>query len=189
MDITSTRLDKILVANATYDATTKLLHWLTALLVLALFGLSQLWGYIPDRPTRALMVHTHVGLGVLLCVTIVLRIVWRLGFGRRLPWADPGVQGLAAHGMHLLLYGLIVVQAVDGLSRRWVRGRGVEFFTWFDIPSPITHNEALRPAINWVHNWNAWLIMVLVAGHVAAALFHHYVIRDGLLRRMLPAVR
>jgi cytochrome b561 len=172
-------------AAVTYDPLTKLLHWVTAVLVLALFALSQIWPFVPSREARGVLELTHISLGVLLALAIVLRIAWRLGWGRRLPHAEPGLPGLAADALHKLLYVLIVLQVLAGLSKRWVRGRGVGFFGLFDIPPPLTIPPGLRMAVNWVHHWDAWLIMALVAGHAGAALFHHYVIRDGVLRRML----
>jgi len=54
----------------------------------------------------------------------------------------------------------------------------------FQIPSPLALPADWRPAINAVHHWNSWLIIGVVALHVAAALFHHFVLRDGVLRRM-----
>jgi cytochrome b561 len=171
-----------------YDAMTRLLHWTTAGLVLVLFALPQLWQFLPAGYLRATLERAHISLGVVLAVTIVVRIIWRIGFGRRLPPVDRGFQGHIAKVVHLLLYGLIVLQVLAGLSKRWVRGRGVEFFGLFDIPSPVTFATNLRAAISWVHHWNAWLIIGLVAAHIAAALFHHFRRRDGVLGRMLPSV-
>ena len=87
--------------------------------------------------------------------------------------------------MHYLLYGLLIAMVIAGFGKRWVRGHGVEFFGT-SIPSPIALDPSWRPAFNWVHHWGAWAIIILAGLHAAAALFHHYAWRDGVLRRMMP---
>ncbi len=172
-----------------YDDMAIALHWATALLVLTLFGLAHIWSLFPhDGPVQIAMQTTHVSLGVILAVVIVARLLWKAGFGRRLPQAGAGAVEVAARGMHVVLYGLLIAMAGSGLMRRWVRKHGVEVFAW-RIPSPMMLDPAWRPVINGIHHWGAWIIVVLAGLHAAAALFHHYVVGDGLMSRMTPGRR
>lgn len=170
-------------ASPRYDTATRSLHWLTAALVLLLFALPQIWHRLPKASARPLE-HLHIAVGVLLAAVLVLRIVWRLGWGRRLPPAARGVSRHAAHAMHVTLYVLLAVQALTGFAKRWVRGRDVDVLGLFQIPPPVHLPETWRPLVGGIHYWNSWLIIALAALHVAAALVHHYAWRDGLLRRM-----
>ena len=169
-----------------YDSITMTLHWLTAILVVTLFSLAHIWSFFPhDGPTQTTMQTAHVSLGVILAAVLVVRLIWRPLLGRRLAPASKGVTELAAKGMHFVLYGLLATMVIAGLGKRWVRGHGVEFFG-ASIPSPLALDPAWRPALNWMHHWGAWAIIMLAGLHAAAALFHHYASRDDVLRRMLP---
>jgi len=170
-------------ASPRYDAATRGLHWLTAALVLLLFALPQIWHRLPKASARPLE-HLHIAVGVLLAAVLVLRIVWRLGWGRRLPPAAQGVSRHAAHAMHMTLYVLLAVQALTGFAKRWVRGRDVDVLGLFQIPPPVHLPETWRPLVGGIHYWTSWLIIALAVLHVAVALVHHYAWRDGLLRRM-----
>ena len=169
-----------------YDGMTMTLHWITAILVLTLFSLAHVWSFFPhDGPAQIMMQTMHVSLGVILAAVLVVRLVWRPFLGRRLPPTSTGFTEIAAKGMHYLLYGLLIAMVIAGFGKRWVRGHGVEFFG-SSIPSPLALDPSWRPAFNWVHHWGAWAIIILAGLHAVAALFHHYAMRDGVLRRMLP---
>ncbi|MCE4547907.1 cytochrome b [Caballeronia sp. PC1] len=113
--------------RTTYDNTSIFLHWLTVGLVLAQFGLAQIWEYVP-RPTRHLMIVAHMSLGILLAAVIVLRIVWRLSPGHETPPATAGWTERAAQAIHYLLYGLLVSEAVLGFVLRWSGNESISFF-------------------------------------------------------------
>ena len=110
-----------------YDDLAILLHWLTVLLVLAQFALSQTWGLAP-RPARQVMIAAHMSFGILLAMVLLIRIVWRLVPGRQVrpAWAGP-TQWLAV-GVHGLLYLLLVAEAVLGFLLRWSGNEAMSFF-------------------------------------------------------------
>ena len=88
---------------------------------------------------------------------------------------------------HYALYTLIVVEVGLGLFVQWARGKPLSFFG-FGIPSPLQAlPRPVRHQITEVHNWVAWTIIVIALAHAAAALYHHYVLKDRVLVRMLPA--
>ena len=94
---------------------------------------------------------------------------------------------IASKGTHYLLYALLVAQAVSGFVWRWAQGHPVEFFGLFGIPGPF--GEMARPQrrlIHEVHEYVGWAIVIIAFGHALAALYHHYVLKDRVLRRMLP---
>jgi cytochrome b561 len=173
-----------------YDGIGIAVHWITAALVIVLFALAQGWGFLPrGNPARHFMQSLHVALGLVLTVTLLLRIVWRAAFGRRLPPASTGVVELAARGMHYVLYCLLVLMVIAGFGKQWLGGHSVGFFSLFSIPSPIPADRAWLSVANTAHSWGAWAIIILAGLHAAAALFHHYLLRDAVLRRMLPGRR
>lgn len=172
-----------------YDVPTLIFHWLTALLVVVLFGTSFVWNTWPhDRSLRPLMESTHVSLGILFAVLFIGRLAWRFTGARNLP-AEPGLSGVLSRIMYALLYLLIAAEAVLGFVLRWVQGEEFTFFGLSPVPNPIGANRALEHPIEDLHNWVAWIIIVLAVGHAAAALFHHYVLKDRVLERMLFGFR
>jgi cytochrome b561 len=170
-----------------YDATTVRLHWATAALVLLLWGTAQCIDYFPKGAPRWNARSVHMLLGLVLAVVLVWRIRWRASAGRRLPaLGSPGLR-LAGVGMHRLLYLLLVAVVALGVLNAWVRGDHV--FQLFEIAPLDAGNKALRQTVGTLHEYGANAILTLAGLHALAALFHHYVLRDGLLDRMRLRVR
>lgn len=169
-----------------FDRVTILFHWVTAALVIALFGSAMVWSYAPRDWGLRWLSSIHASLGIALALIVAGRLVWRLTIGRRLPDA-PGnrVAELARKALHLALYALLVLQIALGFGLEWFGGEALSFFGLFVLPSPFTENRNLGELLEQMHNVVAWSIMVLVGGHAIAALWHHYVGRDGVLKRMI----
>ncbi|MCQ4158412.1 cytochrome b/b6 domain-containing protein [Roseomonas sp. GC11] len=164
-----------------YDARTILLHWLTAGLVAFQWLGGQLIDELPRGPLRGNMWSLHFTLGILLALLVVARLVWRVRGGRRLP-PEPGLPGLAARAVHGLLYLLLLVTLGAGLFWIWVRGSN--FFGLFSLPVFDPANPGLRRSVGEWHETAANLLLLLAGLHAAAALLHHYLWKDGVLRRM-----
>jgi cytochrome b561 len=168
-----------------YDSYSILLHWITVILVLAQFGLAHTWGFAP-KPTRHLMIVCHMSFGILLSAVLIARIAWRLIPGHQTPAASAGWVELAAKGVHYLLYALLVGEAALGFALRWSGNESMSFFG-LPIPSPFAPTDkATHHALGEAHDFVGWAIIAVAAGHAAAALFHHFVLRDDVLKRMLP---
>jgi cytochrome b561 len=170
-----------------YDRVAIALHWLTALLVVVQFVSAITWDSFP-RDTRQAMESVHISLGVLLTAVILARLAWRWVPGHQVSSLGQGWVRLASKGVHSLLYVLLVVQAGLGFGFRWAQGHSVEFFGLFGIPGP--YGELARPVrrqLHELHEWIGWAIVIIALLHALAALYHHYVLKDRVLKRMLPA--
>ncbi len=172
--------------RTTYDGVAVTLHWLTVALVLIQFALAQAWPLFP-RPTRHSMIVAHMSFGILLGAAVLARISWRLIPGHQMPPAVEGWVELASKAVHYLLYAMLAAEAVLGFVLRWSGGEAMSFFG-LPIPSPMA--KVSRPThelIGDIHHWNGWAIIIVALGHAGAALYHHLVVRDRVLERMLPA--
>ncbi|WP_329742036.1 cytochrome b [Dyella sp. A6] len=167
-----------------YDGLTITLHWLTALLVVTLFALAMIWDAFSHQ-TRLALHSLHISLGIVLAVVLVIRLAWRATGGRRLPLAVEGLQGLAAKAMHHLLYLLLVAQVALGLAWRWAQAESFEFFGLFPMRLATERRGSLSHTFGNLHDVIGWTIIVLAGMHAAVALYHHYGIKDGVLKRML----
>jgi cytochrome b561 len=170
-----------------YDGVEIALHWGTALLVAALWLIAQAWGFLPrgSAPRHALQ-SVHVSVGLLFAAVLAARILWRLGPGRRPLPATTGAVELASKAVHFVLYALLLAQTALGVLWRWGTGDPLSLFGLFAIPSPAAFSKADARLFGDLHGTIANVIMVLAGLHAAAALFHHYVLRDDVLWRMLP---
>lgn len=175
-----------------YGAVARLLHWLAALCVLVAWGLGITLDDLPKRfEPRALWVHETVGLALL--AIVLVRIAWRLG-GNPPPPALPGSLSSPmtrwsqplSHGVHWLLYGLMIAVPVIGIVLTFARGQSLPLFGLAEIASPWPRDRALARTIKGIHELAANITILLATIHVAAALVHHYVLKDDTLRRMLP---
>jgi cytochrome b561 len=172
-----------------YDNVAISLHWLTALLVVVLFGLAKTWDYFA-KSTQESLQSLHVSLGVLLTLVVLARIVWRLIPGHQRPAIVGEWVKLASKSVHYLLYALLLLQVCLGFAFRWAQGHPVSFFGLFAIPGPYgAVDRPTRRLIHDFHEYAGWVIMIIAFGHALAALYHHYKLNDRILGRMLPWAR
>ena len=167
-----------------HDTTTIVLHWISAALVVALWTIGQTVDVFPNGPLRIDYRSIHIILGIVLGVVLLARLSWRLMRRETLPPIDHGVLLTIARVTHWALYVLLIAAVVLGIANVWVRGDSI--FNLFRVP---TYDPGNRPLMHLVGDWHAFAAnaVLIVAGlHAAAALIHHYVLRDATLRRMLP---
>lgn len=170
-----------------YDGTTIILHWLTALLVIVMFALPHIWQQLERRtPPRLFLIDLHFSLGITLTGIILIRILWRAALGSRLPHAGPELARRASRIVHFGFYILLPAQLALGFLLRWAQKQPLPYFGLFVIPDPFSIPLEARTVIGMLHEWNAWVLIILSGGHALAALLHHYALRDGLLLRMTP---
>ncbi|MBB5573717.1 MULTISPECIES: cytochrome b [Rhizobium] len=173
---------------ARYDHFTIALHWLTAFLVLTLFALAEARGFVArGTPLRGDLIFVHISLGVLLAAVLILRIVWRVATRQRTAPAVSGLQHVVATLTHLALYALMISQVSYGFLMIWVSGNGPSFFGLFSVPPLLVLDQPTRHLMSELHDYTAWAIIAIAGTHAAAALMHHYVLRDRVLVRMIPA--
>jgi cytochrome b561 len=170
-----------------YDNGTIVLHWLTAVLAIALFATALWWQYAPRAVRfRFELEDIHVSLGLMLALVVVLRLLWRLLQRHPSGAAGHGLARVLAKTVHVLLYVLLAAQVVLGPSLSGLVGGELSFFGLFTLPNPVGRNREVADLVGQVHNWSAWVLIVLAGGHAAMALLHHYVGHDDVLGRMLP---
>ena len=167
-----------------YDRKTIVLHWCTALLVGALWILGQTIDDFPAGPWRVDARSVHIGLGLTVAVVLVIRVLWRSqGVGALRPERMGTLDRVAAFG-HWALYALVILAVVLGIANALVRGDSI--FNLFSLPDLSHGDRDLRKLVGGLHGWIANTLVILAVGHAFFALFHHYVLRDGVMRRMIP---
>jgi cytochrome b561 len=168
----------------TYDHTTIAFHWLTAILVITQWLGAQVIDWFPRGPLRVDARSVHIVMGVILAVLLVVRLLWRITQGRRLPPTGAGLLDLAGKAAHWGLYALMLAMVVVGMALTWARGDSI--FNLFSIPAFRPGDRALADLVGEVHEVVGYLILALAGLHASAALVHRYLWQDGVLHRMLP---
>jgi cytochrome b561 len=168
-----------------YDRTQIALHWIIAVLIFGLYavGLSV---DLFDKPVRPFIVNLHAVFGLLLLLLVAVRIFWRRTHESP-PLPDsmgPLFQKAAAAG-HGLLYLLTGAIPLVGIFAFALRGRPLDLGL-FQIASPLEANRDLAHQVTEFHGLLANILIALVVGHVLVALYHQFVLRDGLLERIRP---
>ena len=174
------------MANRTgehYDSTTIGLHWVTALMVVILWGGAQVADFVPKGVWRTNGWTLHVALGFALATVLIWRIIWRFTGRRRLPAADSNdVIHMVAEASHYVLYALLFLTVAFGVADAFARG-----FSLIDLSSmPVFGDKEARTVLAMRHGFVADLLIAVAFIHAAAALAHHYLLKDGVLARMTP---
>jgi cytochrome b561 len=163
------------------------LHWLMLLLLAAVYACMELRGMFPKgSAAREAMKTWHYMLGL-----SVFALVW-LRLAARVVYPTPAItpaptkwQHYAALAMHIGLYALMIAMPLLGWAVLSAEGKPIPFFG-LQLPPLLSANKPLAEQIMEIHETIGTLGYVLIGLHAAAALLHHYVMRDNTLRRMLP---
>ena len=166
-----------------YSSTAIFLHWTTAALIVAAFGIGLTVDTFPEGWTSAVInLHVLLGLGVL--VLTAIRVWWRLTHRPpALPTEGPAWMKRAALAGHLFLYIMMVVVPLIGVPTLLYRGRGIDFGL-FQIAPVFARDPSIFRPLTQVHEIAAFALVLLAAGHAIAAIYHHVVMKDRLLLRM-----
>ncbi len=173
------------MSQARYTRTAISLHWLIALLILAAFLLGSYMVDLRISPAKLQYYAWHKWLGITVLALATLRLLWRLTHRPPpLPASTPRWQVLAATAGHWALYLLLFAIPLSGWAYSSASGYPVVYLKLVQLPDWVPKDKALAAQMKLVHDWLTTVLMVVVAVHVIAAFKHHFVDRDGLLRRM-----
>lgn len=160
------------------------LHWLMALLLLATYASIQLHEVLPrGTDLRALTKSAHFMLGVLALALVVVRILTRLGTPQPEPAESPIWMQRAAQAGHFALYTWMVVLPILGWASLSAAGKPIPFFG-LELPPLLGFDMPLARNLKKIHEAVGEFGYGLIGLHVAAALVHHVVLKDGLMKRM-----
>jgi cytochrome b561 len=171
-----------------YGAVAKGFHWLTAALVILAWALGSFDDVLPKGPARAAGLFVHMSAGLTIIAALAARLLWRLADAPPLP--EPSALGVwldrAGRLAHIALYALLAAVPVAGIVLQFARGDALPLFGFTEIPSPWIADRAFARSAKEVHELLANALVILAGLHAAAALLHHWLLKDRTLVRMLP---
>jgi|SRR6266850_386016 len=171
-----------------YGAVAQTLHWLIVALIVVQVTTALLALDMPFGPHKADMLARHKSFGMTILMLVALRLLWRLmNPVPQLPVSlKPYERGLA-HVSHYLLYLLLFAMPLSGWVMSVAKNYPVSWFHLFTWPNPVAPDKELAESMEEVHKTLAWILGGAVSIHILAALRHHFVLKDDVLKRMLPA--
>ncbi len=185
MDSTTTADDQ---RPMQYTGTAKVLHWLMALLIVGLFALGQYMSDLSMSPRKLQLYSWHKWIGVTAFLLLLVRMGWRLTHQPpALPTQMPPLLRFASHISHGALYLLMLAIPLSGWLMSSAKGYQTVWFGVLPIPDLLGKDKQLGDALAEVHGALSSVLALVVLIHVAAALKHHFIDRDDVLRRILPA--
>ena len=174
-----------------YGTIAIVLHWVLALAIFSAFAVGLLVDDMPFSPLKLKVINWHKWAGVSILLLSVLRLLWRFthrppALPARIEQAMPGWQRTAYHGTHYLMYALFFAVPLLGWAYSSAKGYPIVWFGVLPLPDLVAPDKALAEVLIEIHGAAAWGLIGLVGLHVAAALKHQFIDRDGLISRMLP---
>lgn len=162
-----------------------LLHWIVAILIIGLLAVGLYMVRLPISLEKLKLYGWHKEYGFLVLFLAVFRLVWRLA--NQLPElsALPLLEKIAARSMHWAFYGFMFAMPITGWLITSAAGLPASFFGLFTLPNliaPDAHNLVL---FEWIHQWLAYALIAAIGLHTAAALKHHFINKDDILKRMI----
>lgn len=171
-----------------YALPLRVLHWATVALIVVVYLIAEFRGYLPrEGGQRALAMQWHMFLGLFVLLLVLPRV------GLRLVQAPPPILPpparllrWAALVTHLLLYAFLIAQPVLGLITAQSAERAVVIpMTDWALPALVGRDSGLHETAEELHEWLGTAFYFVIALHAAAAIWHHFMVRDNTLRRMV----
>jgi cytochrome b561 len=170
-----------------YGAVAKGFHWLTLLMLIGSFTIAYSMVDLRISPQKLVLYAWHKWVGATVFLVVILRLAWRLR--NPVPPLPPGtarLQRRLAGLSHGLLYTILIVMPLTGWVMSSARNLPLVYLGLIEVPSPFGVDPALGDAMIVVHRILSRALLFFFAVHVLAALQHHFILRDDILRRMLP---
>ena len=169
-----------------YTLTARVLHWLTALLVLIMIPIGIAMANADFGEVQDTLYNLHRSIGAVLLPLVAFRLYWRVIHpAPPLPADISAIQQLAAHATHWALYALLLVQPIVGWVATSAYRAPIQVFWLFELPPIWPVDRPFSETVFAVHRQLGILIAALLLAHIGAALYHHFVRRDGVLTRMV----
>ena len=168
-----------------YGRLAKILHWLIFLLVFVMLIFGYFMDGIQDKTVKSQIFNLHKLTGITILFLMLLRMVWALTNPKpALPLGTPNWQRHLERAVHVMIYAALIAMPISGWVMSIAGGHPPHFFK-FQLELPIQQDKAFSKEMFETHSWIAIIIITLVSVHILAALYHHFIKKDDVLRRMM----
>jgi len=169
-----------------YGQTAKVFHWLIVALLAIQLPLGWLMPDIHRGMLPGIAMSLHVSIGMTILLLILLRLLWRLTHPVAPETNLPPWQRVGSELVHWLLYIVVLLSTLSGWFAASAKGWTLYLFGLVPLPRLVEQGSALGRGIGNLHATLTWILLALVAIHIATALVHLFIYRDRVMHRMLP---
>jgi cytochrome b561 len=162
-----------------------ILHWIMAVLLIGLLMLGLYMVGLAFSHLKLKLYGWHKEFGLLALALVIFRVIWRLSNRTPSLAALPALERFAARAMHFAFYCFMFLIPISGWCLTSAAGLPASFFGLFVLPTLVSASEAQRLFFTEIHKLLSYGLILAILGHVAAALKHHFINKDDILRRML----
>ena len=183
------KLSPMALRNTTsrWGIVAQFLHWVIVLLIITQFVLANMADNLPLGMAKLAMLARHKSVGITILMLATVRLVWRwLNPTPALPDTMQPYERWLARFTHAALYVLLFAMPLSGWMMSSARNFPVSWFNLFQLPDLVRPSESLYEALHETHEILAMTLVLVTVLHVLGALKHHFILRDDVLRRMLP---
>ncbi len=173
-----------------WGSVAKFLHWTIAILVVVMLIVGNFMEDLPNSPDKMRIYALHKSTGLSILALMIVRLGWRY-FDPR-PADPPGLGSLAkfaSRAVHMAFYALLILMPLSGWLYNSASNFPLKWFGLFRVPALSGPDKQIKQLALETHETLFWIILAVLIVHAAAALKHHFIDRDSVLRRMLPFVR
>ncbi len=171
-----------------YTHVARVLHWLIAGMIVVQFVLANLAEETDSKLQQLILLANHKSVGITILLLAIARFGWRLkNPAPALPEGMAQWQRIASQVSHYSLYALLIVLPLSGWMMSSASAYPVSWFNLVQLPDLVAADPAMKERFEALHGALAWLLFLLAAIHIAAAIKHAVIDRDGLLRRISSA--
>lgn len=172
-----------------YTRTAQMLHWLMAIIFIAAwiigFYSGNFLSYDIDGSFKGSVITLHKNIATVIIFLVVVRIFWRYTHpAPELPNTMSPTMKRLAHFGHLALYFMLLALPITGCLFSWSAGHPAPVLYLFNLPTLISENPEITAIVKPLHIYISWAAGILLAGHILAALKHHFIDKDTVLISM-----
>jgi cytochrome b561 len=170
-----------------FGTVAKAFHWIMASVIIGLLAMGFMMAEMAPSPTKFKLYALHKSAGLTVFCLVILRLIWRLTHVvPRIPDSLGSVHRFLIKTSPFVLYSLMILMPISGFIMSDAGGHPVTFFGLYTLPNLFTKNPDLSKTAQLIHHYTAWAFIGILVAHMGATFYHHFILKNTILQRMLP---
>lgn len=177
-------MKNIKTTDSKYGIIRKVNHWLVALMFITLLAVGVYMSGMAYSPEKMELYGLHKSFGVIIMLFILIRMFWLIFDNKINNSSLTKFERVSSASLHGILYLLMLIMPISGMLMSMAKGYAVKVFGLFTLPMLVEKSESLGNLMGSVHYYAGYIAIALVSLHVLASLYHHFIKKDNILKRM-----
>ena len=170
-----------------FGSIAKTFHWVIALCIIGMLTVGFIMVNVEPSPAKKILYGLHKSTGALILFLVVLRLTWRVwNPAPQLPGSLNPWHHRLANLSPFALYSLMFLMPLSGIALSQAAGYPINVYDMFALPTVLSKNPDLSKTAATIHKYGAFAFIGVLTLHVSAALYHHFILKTNILKRMLP---